>query len=92
MNKLVILIVVAVFSSVDSCTSPVFSNIRTSVTQDTKLNTETAYIVEFNVKCAKNARNALFYGEFNGNYIVSSTDESGQRHQVIILLNIHYNI
>ena len=79
--SLVILILGAI-SLVESCTSPVFSNIRTSVTQDTKLNTETAYIVEFNVKCVKSSKNALFYGEFNGNDIVSSTDETGQRHQV----------
>ena len=79
----------------DSCTNPKFSNIRTSVTQDTKLNTETAYIVEFNVQCAKNSKNELFYGEIDGKFIAASTDETGEKRQVVIvylLINLMYLI
>lgn len=76
------LVLFALFAFSHACTNPRFSNVRTSVTQDSKLNTETAYLVQFNVKCAKNSRNALFYGELNGNYLVASSDESGERFQV----------
>lgn len=69
----------------ESCTNPKFSNIRTSVTQDTKLNTETAYIFEFNVQCAKNYKNELFYGEIVGKFIAASTDETGEKRQVVIV-------
>ena len=76
------LVLFAFFTYSQACTNPKFSNVRTSVTQDSKLNTETAYVVQFNVKCAKNAKNALFYGELNGNYLLASSDESGEKFQV----------
>ena len=39
-----------------NCANPKFTNIQTVVTSDSKLNTETAYTVNFSVDCDKNAK------------------------------------
>ena len=47
---------------------------------DTKLNTETAYTVEFKVECGP-IKSIPFYAEVDGVFIASSCDHTGQKYQ-----------
>jgi hypothetical protein len=44
------------FNLAQHCTNPKITDVQTFTTQDSKVNTETAYIVQFRVQCANNAK------------------------------------
>lgn len=71
-----------IFFKAQHCNDPKFSDVKTFSSQDTKLNTETAYVVQFRVQCAGNAKNVPFFGAVNGNFLASSADESGERYEI----------
>ena len=65
-----------------NCANPIFSSVKHVVTRDTKLNTETAYTVEFQVDCGKALKNLPFYAQVNDQFISSTCDETGRKYQI----------
>ena len=51
-----LLIKILFFFVSKACSNPKISDVKTFSTQDTKINTETAYVVEFRAQCAGNAK------------------------------------
>ncbi len=64
------------------CVNPKFTDVKTHVTQDFKLNTETAFTVEFKLECVRGTKSVPLYAEVNGQFIPSSCDVTGTKYQV----------
>jgi len=69
------------------CVNPKFTDVKTHVTQDFKLNTETAFTVEFKLECVRGTKSVPLYAEVNGQFIPSSCDVTGTKYQVSKHLN-----
>ena len=65
-----------------ACTNPKISDVQTFSTQDTNINTETAYVVQFRAQCGGNTKHGVFFAEVNGKLLPSSVDESGEKYQI----------
>ena len=55
-----------------NCVNPKFTDVKTHVTQDFKLNTETAFTVELKLECERGTKSVPLYAEINGKFIPSS--------------------
>ena len=80
--KYVVFGLLLLVSAVMSCTNPKISDVTTFTTQDTNINTETAFVVQFRAQCSGNTKHGQFFAEVNGNLLSSSVDESGERYQL----------
>ena len=64
-----------------NCPNAKFSDVKALASADARLNTETAYTVEFKVNCGKFVP---LYAEVNGVFLASSWDITGTKYQVTI--------
>ncbi|RNA23011.1 Translocon-associated subunit delta [Brachionus plicatilis] len=76
------ILLLATFSLGQQCNQAKIINVRTWTSENSKLNIETAYIIQFKAQCQNNARNVPFYGEIDGKFLVSSADATGETYEI----------